>query len=244
MLTSCSGGLFTLGSGNSLPAGGDQLVIQPIQVCDNAGGNCAQVEFFQAVVDKVWAQAGIQVTFLPVNQLNNSAYLDVSDSEFRDLAFSGSAGAFGRHPLSTRDTGPINLWFVDDINSTSGTGRIQYGSAWIDANGILVSDDILTFGVNGRIDVIAHEIGHNLGLRHTTLGAGGANNILTDGNNRAIPNSVNDIVPDGAMLSQLTSAQINRARSSSLLTTAAGVARVSPDIVSGLPELAADEMTL
>ncbi|MEO1592855.1 MAG: zinc-dependent metalloprotease family protein [Cyanobacteria bacterium J06632_22] len=246
MLTSCSGALdLLLGNGaNPIPAGGDQLVIQPIQVCDNSGGNCAQVEFFQAVVDKVWAQAGIQVTFLPLNQLNNSAYLNVSDSEFSDLAFSGSAGAFGRHPRSTRDTGPINMWFVDDINSTSGTGSIQYGSAWIDANGVLISDDILNFGVNGRIDVIAHEVGHNLGLRHTTLGAGGANNIMSDGNTRSVPNTVNDIVPDGAMLGQLTNAQINRARSSSLLTNAAGVAQVAPDVVhGGLPELSADQMT-
>ena len=229
-----------------IPAGGDQLVIQPIRVCDSAGGNCAQMEFFQAVVDKVWAQAGIQVTFLPPNQLNNSAYLDVDNNEFRDLSFSGAAGAFGRHPRSTRDTGPINMWFVVDINSTAGTNVRQYGNAWIGQNGVLISDDILSFGPSGRIDVIAHEIGHNLGLRHTTLGAGGANNIMSDGNTRAIPSTVDDIFPDGARLGQLTSAQINRARSSSLLTSAVGVASVvgtSADRV-GMPELQADRVDL
>ncbi len=246
-LTAC-GGSSSSSVSNPLPSGGDQLVIQPIQVCDNNGDNCAQVEFFQALVEKVWAQAGLAVTFLPLNQLNATRYLDVNNDEFSELSFSGSAGSFGRHPRSTRNSGPINLWFVDDINSTSGGSVIQYGNAWVGANGTLVSDDILTFGTSGRIDVVAHEIGHNLGLRHNTLGAGGANNIMSSGSDRAIPSSVDDIVPDGAQLGQLTSAQISRATSSSLLTTSAGLASVletsadsAPDVVvTGVPDLQAD----
>ncbi|MEO0756135.1 MAG: zinc-dependent metalloprotease family protein [Cyanobacteria bacterium J06648_16] len=253
-LASCSVASGEEGSSSgstSTSSSGDQLLIQPIQVCNDTGGGCAQVEFFQAVVAKAWAQAGIQVTFLPLNQLNDSSYLDVTDSEFSDLSFSGSAGSFGRHPSSTRDSGPINLWFVDTINGST-SGSVQYGNAWVGANGVLISDDALTFGTSGRIDVVAHEIGHNLGLRHSTLGAGGANNLMSAGSVRAIPSTVDDIFPDGAQLSQLTDAQVDRARSSGLLTTAAGAASIiaaspdsSPDsavAAGGVPKLQADRI--
>ncbi len=193
----------------------DQLVleVQPIQVCNDAGIVCAQVDFFEAIADKIWGQAGIDVAFLPLNQLNDSTYLTTDEDEFSDLSFSGGAGAFGRHPDSTDTSGPINLWFVDRIQTSS--GLVQFGNAWIGLNGALVSDDILAFNNGaGRIDVIAHELGHNLGLRHSTLGAGGAENVMSSGAVRTVPGSIDDIFPNGKRLSQLTSAQIDRARNS------------------------------
>ncbi|MEM9906940.1 MAG: zinc-dependent metalloprotease family protein [Cyanobacteria bacterium P01_D01_bin.44] len=213
------------------PAQGDQLVIQPIRVCDDSGGQCAQTGFFDAVTQKLWDQAGLEVTFLPINQLNDSTYLSVSpgagsNSEFSELSFSGGRGAFGRHPSSDRDSGPINLWFVDTIEV--GSGLVQYGNAWVGSNGVLISDDIFDFNNGaGRIDVIAHEVGHNLGLRHSTLGAGPANNLMSDGRSRAIPGTIDDIYPDGARLGQLTNDQIREARSSGFLFSAAGLASLS-----------------
>ncbi|MEO0458275.1 MAG: zinc-dependent metalloprotease family protein [Cyanobacteria bacterium P01_A01_bin.114] len=240
VLSACTGGTggggITIGT-DPPPAQGDQLVIQPIQVCNDSGGQCAQTGFFEAVTQKIWDQAGLQVTFLPTNQLNDSTYLSVapgagSNSEFSQLSFSGGAGAFGRHPSSTRDSGPINLWFVDTIEV--GSGLVQFGNAWVGSNGVLISDDIFDFnnGV-GRIDVIAHEVGHNLGLRHSTLGAGPANNLMSDGRSRAIPSSIDDIYPDGARLSRLNDDQIREARSSGFLLSAAGLASLTgsmPDV--------------
>jgi Metallo-peptidase family M12B Reprolysin-like len=230
VLSACSGGSDSGGGGVGTPvaSSGDQLVIQPIQVCDDAGFICAQMDFLETIVDKIWAQAGIGVTFLAPNRLNNSAFLSIapgasSRSEFYQLSFGGSTGAFGRHPSSTRDSGPINMWFVDVIEA--GSGLVQYGNAWINVNGVLISDDIFSFNNGqGRIDVIAHEIGHNLGLRHDTLGAGTGNNLMSDGGDRNLPDSIADITPDGLRLSQLTSGQIATARGSSFLTNAAGVA--------------------
>ena len=228
VLSACSGGGG--GDGDGQPGGtpvsrdeSDELVlqVQPIQVCDDDGIVCAQVEFFEAVADKIWSQANIDIEFLPLNQLNDTTYLTTDTDEFSDMSFSGDDGDFGRHPDSSRTDGPLNLWFVDVIQTSA--GLIQFGNAWIGLNGMLVSDDILDFNNGaGRIDVIAHELGHNLGLRHSTFGAGPANNLMSSGARRTIPSSIDNIFPDGDRLSQLTPEQIDRARSSSFLTTSAG----------------------
>lgn len=205
----------------------DALLIQPIQVCDDSGSRCARANFFEDITAKILEQARLKVKFLPPNRLNASRFLKIDDSsrrnsadyEFYELTRTGGAGAFGRHPDSGRTSGPINVWFVEEIETLN--GFTQFGLAWINANGVLVSEAALDFGSDGRTDILAHEIGHNLGLRHTTLGAGGPNNLLTDGDRRNVPSSVNDISPDGAGLSNLTDAQIKTIRNSSFISQGA-----------------------
>ena len=116
VVSACRGGGDTIGGSTS---GGDStgdgvvstpvsasdrlvLEVQPIQVCNDAGIVCAQVELFETIADKIWDQADIDITFLPLNQLNDSTYLTTDDREFSDLSFSGDAGDFGRHPDSDR----------------------------------------------------------------------------------------------------------------------------------------------
>jgi len=43
------------------------LTIQPYQICDDDGTNCANSakSLFEAEGDKIWAQAGIDLIFLP-----------------------------------------------------------------------------------------------------------------------------------------------------------------------------------
>lgn len=192
----------------------DELQIQPIRVCDDSGNNCAGVNMFRDITAKILEQAKLKVSFLPENRLNASRFLSINDRrdrsspdyEFYELTRTGGKGAFGRNADSTPTSGPINVWFVDTIEASN--GFTQFGLAWVDANGVIISKDAIEFNGTGRADTLAHEVGHNLGLRHATLGAGGSNNLLTEGNQRNIPGSVDDITPDGAGLSQLTTAQI------------------------------------
>lgn len=242
-LTGCGEGDFQ-SSGPVVFGEADELQIQPIQVCDDSGSSCAGVNLFRDITEKILAQAQLKVSFLPTNRLNASRFLSINDSsdrtspdyEFYELTRTGAAGAFGRHPDSTNTDGPINVWFVDDIEALN--GFTQFGLAWVDANGVLISSEALDFGENGRTDTVAHEIGHNLGLRHSTLGAGGANNLLTDGDRRNIPGSVDDVFPDGAGTSSLTNAQLREILSSPFVTSGISEgtegAEVSADAVRSL----------
>ncbi|MEM6451575.1 MAG: zinc-dependent metalloprotease family protein [Cyanobacteria bacterium P01_D01_bin.105] len=226
----------------------EELRIQPIQVCDDNGNNCADVNLFADITAKILEQANLRVSFLPTNQLNASRFLSIQDNpnrtspdyEFYELSRLGGAGAFGRHPDSTATSGPINVWFVDEIEALS--GFTQFGIAWVDANGVLISKEVADFNNGaGRIDTLAHEIGHNLGLRHTNFGAGGPDNLLTNGDDRSIPGSIDDI----GTVSTLTNEQIREILNSPLLADGTSSdTEISSDLLSSnLLEVAADTAT-
>jgi len=181
------------------------LYVRPIQICDNGGANCANSSqtLYQAETNKIWAQAGIDVVFLSWSTTNDTALLNVNTEAEQNALLTG---------LSTQYT---TLWFVQTISYCGGPiGGTVFGCAASPGYGLMISNAVFAFG---RLDTIAHELGHNLGLPHTEGFGNPANNLMTTGNFRSVPSTINDIFPDGADLDQLTPAQIAVAQSNPLV---------------------------
>ena len=78
------------------------VTIQPVQICDDAGLNCANSaqDFLLAEGQKIWDQAGITLDLLPWITYNNTDFLDMSATYTTDdfgliidnpTAYNGSA---------------------------------------------------------------------------------------------------------------------------------------------------------
>lgn len=187
------------------------LTVQVYRLCDNAGSNCAALgpsgnNYFAAETNKIWSQAGITVDFNFVSNINSSAFSAINDAVpgdgFVDLVTSyGSMG-----PSSS----VVDMFLVRTVAGA-------YGEGWLGAGGLVIAmDTVMAYnGGLGRIDTIAHELGHNLGLDHTTPGN---NYLMTSGATRTVPTTIANITPDGLGLSLLSPAMITNVRDSTLLT--------------------------
>lgn len=201
------------------------VTINVYQICDNAGGNCASTGpvgdvFFASATNQVWAQAGISVSFNFVSQINNSSFLDLSGAAGDD--FSDLAKLYGTKGPSSSG---VDMFLVKDIAGA-------YGEGWYGAGGLVMAmDSVMNFncggltGCTGRIDTVAHELGHNFGLVPSGLGGVGGHwapgvgndRLMAGGPYRLVPTSLDDIAPSGLGFDKLTAGEIAHARQSSLL---------------------------
>lgn len=190
-------------------------------------GDASQQASIENSIDSIWAQAGIDVRFLPT-----------VTSYAADFAYQGSALPRPQSDLtavlnSARAAGKLNpdprvlnMFFVD---VTPGFGeQSSYsvsGIARIGGNGIAVhvGDSLLSTQDNRDIiaGVVAHEIGHNLGLSHT---ANGLANLMSS---RGTSDQLNDV--------QITTVLQT---ATSFLTAFAGSADFSGDGLVNVSDLA------
>jgi hypothetical protein len=198
------------------------------RVCDNAGLNCARTtpttgnstgdQYFALAANTIFAQAGIGVTFNFVGTKNNSAFLNNGD--FNSIVSSGN------HYQSATQ---MEMFLVNTLNNNS------FGTGWLGLGGLVIAmDPVLNFNNNnGRLDTVAHEMGHNLGLVANndpdSDGSGHSTNpnqLMASGGIRNVPTSRNDIFPSGLGYDRISQFQINSARQSRLLR----------DVVTTVPE--------
>lgn len=170
-----------------------RVQVQPIIVSNTDGSNTAeyfgnptQQGIIEGFVDTIWAQAGIDVQFLTPNTWNDT-FANIGNSsprptsDLNTIVTQGDALGFGNsNPLV------LDMYFVEIAAGFPDVGEnTANGLAFLGANGITqhVGDNLVSFTAGQEVvaSVVAHEIGHNLGLPHIVeaenlMQAGGSSN--------------------------------------------------------------------
>lgn len=159
-----------------------QVTIQPIVVSDDDGnnkatffGNSRQQSLIEGYIDIIWSQTGINVEFLSAKNWNNS-FANSGDPASNNPRPSWDLRAVIREGTAAGVTHPnssvVNMFFVNVIPSASALSNTHAaGMAYIGRNGVsqYVGDGLLSSsaGLELIANVVSHELGHNLGLRHS-----------------------------------------------------------------------------
>ena len=175
------------------PPGGnvrEVVTVQPIIAANSDGsnaaeffGNSAQEADILRRIDEIFAQADIDIEFLPARQINDT-FTNVGNgtgtrasADLNRIVSNGDARGIG-----SSDRNVIDLYFVERVPAFDDIGdSVANGLAFVGSGGIAmhVGDNLVDFaaGRDTIAAVTAHEIGHNLGLSHVS----GNGNLLSEG---------------------------------------------------------------
>ncbi len=171
-----------------------QITVHPIRVFTDDGstaatyfGNASQKAEIIDLINQIWAQMGVSIIFLPESDYYDTfTYNDNGESE-NSVRSQADLNTFQNDPNAptTASNTDIEMFFVEVPPGFRGSDLIlnaSAGLATVDRPGstIYVGSNLLGFlaGREAIASVVAHEIGHNLGLEHLP---GGSPNLMANG---------------------------------------------------------------